>query len=328
MPHRDLAGGRPPRPRRVRPGARRARPGRSAPAPAAAARARRPPARRGRVPRAAAAAVGGADEPAAACLRLGAEPARARRPGGVAGHGRRERVPQPACPRLPGPASGRLRRGARAGGARAEISGALRAMDESVARELLASGRPAWQVLAGAMPGRVRDRGNPLRGRSLRGLLPGRLARRVSLTARQRPANRRRVHTPRDLVSRRARPDPAAGPAGAVPYTSGSPAMSSSGSHGPAGPAPVLTGGPPAAQPLHPAAVHPEHLAGQPGRGVRREVDDEPGGVGRVLRIEAVRALGDRVAHRHPGDAVGHPGVRDRARSRSRSPRTWPSPGR
>jgi hypothetical protein len=27
--------------------------------------------------------------------------------------------------------------------------GALRAMDESVARELLASGRPAWQVLAG-----------------------------------------------------------------------------------------------------------------------------------------------------------------------------------
>jgi hypothetical protein len=31
----------------------------------------------------------------------------------------------------------------------------LRAMDAGLARDLLASGRPAWQVLAGAMPGRV-----------------------------------------------------------------------------------------------------------------------------------------------------------------------------
>lgn len=32
--------------------------------------------------------------------------------------------------------------------------GALRDLDRGLARELLASGRPAWQVLAGAMPGR------------------------------------------------------------------------------------------------------------------------------------------------------------------------------
>ncbi len=32
--------------------------------------------------------------------------------------------------------------------------GALGAMDEGLARELLVTGRPAWQVLAGAMPGR------------------------------------------------------------------------------------------------------------------------------------------------------------------------------
>jgi hypothetical protein len=35
----------------------------------------------------------------------------------------------------------------------ARLLGALRAMDESLARELLASGRAAWQVLAGALPG-------------------------------------------------------------------------------------------------------------------------------------------------------------------------------
>jgi len=33
--------------------------------------------------------------------------------------------------------------------------GPLRAMDHGLARELLADGRPAWQVLAGAMPGRA-----------------------------------------------------------------------------------------------------------------------------------------------------------------------------
>ena len=43
-----------------------------------------------------------------------------------------------------------------------------------------------------------------------------------------------------------------------------------------AGLAPVLPGRPPAAQPLHPVAVHPEDLAGQPGRGGRGQVDDEP----------------------------------------------------
>ena len=35
--------------------------------------------------------------------------------------------------------------------------------------------------------------------------------------------------------------------------------------------------------------MHPEDLAGQPGGGVRGEVDDEPGSVGRILRVEAVR---------------------------------------
>jgi len=33
--------------------------------------------------------------------------------------------------------------------------GPLRAMDQGLARELLADGRPGWQVLAGAMPGRA-----------------------------------------------------------------------------------------------------------------------------------------------------------------------------
>ncbi len=33
--------------------------------------------------------------------------------------------------------------------------GPLRAMDQGLARELLATGRPGWQVLAGAMPGRA-----------------------------------------------------------------------------------------------------------------------------------------------------------------------------
>jgi hypothetical protein len=33
--------------------------------------------------------------------------------------------------------------------------GSLRAMDQDLARDLLAAGRPGWQVLAGAMPGRA-----------------------------------------------------------------------------------------------------------------------------------------------------------------------------
>ena len=36
--------------------------------------------------------------------------------------------------------------------------GPLRAMNQGLARELLAAGRPAWQVLAGAMPGRASSR--------------------------------------------------------------------------------------------------------------------------------------------------------------------------
>ena len=121
---------------------------------AAAARARRPPARRERVHRAAAAAVGAlrrADRGLPAARR---GPAHPQRPGRVAGHGRRERVPQPAGPGLPGPAGGRLRRGDRGGGAQRRPRPAAGHGPRPGART--ARRRPAgWHVLAGAMPGRA-----------------------------------------------------------------------------------------------------------------------------------------------------------------------------
>ena len=46
--------------------------------------------------------------------------------------------------------------------------------------------------------------------------------------------------------------------------------------------------GAPAAQSLHPVAIHPQDLTGQPGGGVRRQVRDHPGSVGRILRIDAL----------------------------------------
>jgi hypothetical protein len=41
------------------------------------------------------------------------------------------------------------------GAVRSGDLGSLRAMDHGLARELLAAGRPGWQVLAGAMPGQA-----------------------------------------------------------------------------------------------------------------------------------------------------------------------------
>lgn len=93
-------------------------------------------------------------EPAAACLRLGA-----------ALHDRSDRVgllvmaDGSACRSLRAP--GHL--DPRAAGFDAAIEeavrggdlGPLRAMDAGLAAELLAASRPAWQVLAGAMPGRA-----------------------------------------------------------------------------------------------------------------------------------------------------------------------------
>ena len=41
------------------------------------------------------------------------------------------------------------------GAVRSGDLGSLRAMDQGLARELLAAGRPGWHVLAGAMPGQA-----------------------------------------------------------------------------------------------------------------------------------------------------------------------------
>ena len=96
----------------------------------------------------------GSDEPAAACLRLGA---------GLRGLG--DRVGLLVM------ADGSARRGVRSPGYQDPRAAAfdaaleravrggdlepLRAMDADLARELLAAGRAAWQVLAGSMSGRV-----------------------------------------------------------------------------------------------------------------------------------------------------------------------------
>lgn len=96
----------------------------------------------------------GADDPGAACAALGAELARRSGRAGMLvmadGSARRS-------PRAPGHFDPRaaafdaeLERAVRDG-----KPGALRDLDETLARELLAVGRPAWQVLAGAMPGPV-----------------------------------------------------------------------------------------------------------------------------------------------------------------------------
>jgi hypothetical protein len=93
------------------------------------------------------------DEPAEACLRLGAD---LRSLGDQVGL--LVMADGSACrsPRAPGHLDPRaaafdaaLERAVRSGDL-----GPLRAMDADLARELLATGRPAWQVLAGAMPGR------------------------------------------------------------------------------------------------------------------------------------------------------------------------------
>ncbi len=94
----------------------------------------------------------GADEPGPACLRLGAG---LRDPGGRVGllvmadgsACRTVRAPGYLDPRA-APFDAALEQAVRGG----DLS-ALQAMDESLAREVLASGRAAWQVLAGAMPG-------------------------------------------------------------------------------------------------------------------------------------------------------------------------------
>jgi hypothetical protein len=94
------------------------------------------------------------DEPAAACLRLGADLQRLGDRVGLLvmadGSARRSlRAPGYLDPRAAA-FDATLERAVREG----EL-GPLRAMDQALARELLAAGRPGWQVLAGAMPGRA-----------------------------------------------------------------------------------------------------------------------------------------------------------------------------
>jgi hypothetical protein len=94
------------------------------------------------------------DEPGPACLRLGA--GLGRLAGRTAllvmadGSARRTvRAPGHLDPRA-APFDAALEQAVRDG-----HPGALRALDEALARDLLATARPAWQVLAGAMPERV-----------------------------------------------------------------------------------------------------------------------------------------------------------------------------
>ena len=114
-----------------------------------------------------------ADEPVAGCRKLGAD---------LAGRGTRTA--------LLAIGDGSARRGPRAPGAfderaaafDAEVERAVRAgdpralldLDPGLARELMATGRPAWQVLAGAMEGCTGlSRGGAVRGRPVRGGVPG-----------------------------------------------------------------------------------------------------------------------------------------------------------
>ena len=93
-------------------------------------------------------------EPAAACLRLGADlRARSDRVGLLV------MADGSACRslRAPGYLDPRAAAfdAAIADAVRSGDLAPLRAMDSDLARELLAAGRPGWQVLAGAMPGRA-----------------------------------------------------------------------------------------------------------------------------------------------------------------------------
>ena len=94
------------------------------------------------------------DEPATACLRLGADLADLGDRVGllVMADGsacRSLRAPGYLDPRAAA-FDAALERAVRSG----DI-GPLRVLDQGLARELLAAGRPAWQVLAGAIPGKA-----------------------------------------------------------------------------------------------------------------------------------------------------------------------------
>jgi hypothetical protein len=94
------------------------------------------------------------DEPAATCLRLGAALSGLSDRTGllIMADGsacRSLRAPGYLDPRAAG-FDGAIEQAVRGGD-----PGALATMDQNLARELLAAGRPAWQVLAGAMPGPV-----------------------------------------------------------------------------------------------------------------------------------------------------------------------------
>jgi hypothetical protein len=93
----------------------------------------------------------GQDEPAGACAKLGAELAGSGAGTGllVMGDGSARRTlkaPGYLDPRAEGFDSG-VQRAVRAG----DLA-ALLELDQALARDLMATGRPAWQVLAGAMP--------------------------------------------------------------------------------------------------------------------------------------------------------------------------------
>jgi hypothetical protein len=93
----------------------------------------------------------GADEPASACAALGAELATGatRTALLVMGDGsacRSLKAPGHLDPRAE-PFDAQVERAVRAG-----RFGALLDLDEALARDLMVTGRPAWQVLAGAMP--------------------------------------------------------------------------------------------------------------------------------------------------------------------------------
>ena len=114
--------------------------------------------------------------PARRCAELGADLAGPARTGGAAGHGRRQRAARRW--RAPGhldersaPFDAEVERAVRDG----DLD-ALLAIDPGLARELMATGRPAWQVLAGALAG-TRPRAEiRYTRRPVRGGLPGRLA--------------------------------------------------------------------------------------------------------------------------------------------------------
>jgi hypothetical protein len=95
----------------------------------------------------------GHDEPAEGCLRLGADLSRRGDRVGllIMADGsacRSVRAPGYLNPAAAG-FDAALERAVRSGDL-----GPLRTMDQALARDLLAAGRPGWQVLAGAMPGR------------------------------------------------------------------------------------------------------------------------------------------------------------------------------